>query len=337
MIVRKVTCERKIRPVIWTIIALIALLLGGILSGAVLGGRCIIVSEAKAEDDWDIDEDDEDFDVDLWSGLDEDENPGDGEEWYGDIGGDDPYKQETSEPHVEADTTKQQNPETGYEVFLFDDANLLNADEEAKLLEEMYKTTTYGGAAFVSVSETTPHYGTSTKEYAEQFYLRYFGNNSGILFMIDMSTRELWISANGDIYKTVTDSYSNTIADNVYTYASDGNYYECARRVFYQANMLLEGRKISQPMKHVSNLLLAMVLAVVGVFGYILLISNKSKPSRSAVLGGTKQRHHFSNFAVTYLRTNSKYSPQSKSSGGGGGGRSGGGGGFSGGGGGHRF
>ncbi len=309
MIVRKrYIGESKIRPAVLCGAVLSAvLILIGIWSISASFGRAAVIPEAKAE---------ENRDFDRWS--------------------DEHYGQDFPVTREGVPAAQQENTETGYQVFLFDDADLLKPEEETRLLAEMYKITAYGGAAFVSVSMEGHHAGTSTKEYAQKQYLQCFGNNSGILFMIDMSTRQLWISANGEVYRTVTDAYCNTIADNVYTYATKGAYYECAKRVFEQANALLEGRKISQPMKHISNLLLAMALAVVGVFGYILFISNKSRPSTSAVLGGTKQRHHFDNLKVVYLRTDSEYSPVSKSSGGGSG-SSGGGGGFSGGGGGHSF
>ena len=55
----------------------------------------------------------------------------------------------------------------------------------------------------------------------------------------------------------------------MYTYASDADYYICAMKVYEQEYTLLQGRKIAQPMKYISNALLAVVIAV--VINYIIV------------------------------------------------------------------
>ena len=50
-----------------------------------------------------------------------------------------------------ADSYVYKNPETGYEVRIVDQADLLSAGEEAKLTEDMKPITKYGNVAFVSL------------------------------------------------------------------------------------------------------------------------------------------------------------------------------------------
>lgn len=50
----------------------------------------------------------------------------------------------------------------------------------------------------------------------------------GILFLIDMDNRELYISTNGQMIRYMTDSRINDVLDDVYNYAADADYYGAA-------------------------------------------------------------------------------------------------------------
>lgn len=233
--------------------------------------------------------------------------------------------EDSSEPYV------SQNEETGYYVRLEDWANLLTSSEEKELIKIMEPITAYGNVAFVSIS-SNPTY--STERYAESYYEENFGYSSGIVFVIDMEERYIWIHSDGEIYKTVTTAYANTITDNVYSYASDEDYLTCASKAFEQVNTLLEGRTIAQPMKYISNALLAIVLALLINYFLVMMLSRSRKASTSQLIDGTFYKAEIKNPHAEFVKQTKRYSPQSRSSSGGGGGRSGGGGG---GGGGHRF
>ena len=69
------------------------------------------------------------------------------------------------------------------------------------------------------------------------------------MFVIDMRNRNLYIINRGSVKDTITSAYSESITDNVYTYASGGDYYTCAEMVFTQELTLLQGGRISQPMR----------------------------------------------------------------------------------------
>lgn len=226
------------------------------------------------------------------------------------------------------------NEETGYEIYIDDWADLLSPTEEANLQKLMEPITSYGHVAFVSISEN-PTYNTDA--YVDDYYYDHFGYESGTVFIIDMDERYIWIHSNGAIYQTVTDAYANTITDNCYSYASDENYYKCAAKAFEQINTLLEGRAIAQPMKYISNAFLAIVLALLINYFFVMFVSRGRKPSTSQLLNGIFSKVDVKNTRTEFIKQTKRYSPQSSGSSGGGRSGGGGGGGSRGGGGGHRF
>lgn len=227
-----------------------------------------------------------------------------------------------------------ENQETNYEIIIQDDADLLSDAEEAALLEDMKPISKYGNVAFVSISDNPRN---STQNYVREYYRLNFGRDSGTVFIIDMDERYIWIHSDGAIYKRITTSYANTITDNVYDYASDEEYYDCASLAFEQIYTVLEGGRIAQPMKYICNLLLALILALLINFFVVMGYSRSRKASTREVHTGIYHKVDILNPTVTHTHQTKRYSPQSSSSGGGGGGHSGGGGGHSGGGGGHKF
>ena len=222
------------------------------------------------------------------------------------------------------------------QIIIEDEEDLLSDAEEKALLEHMEPISEYGGVAFVTVSQ----YG-DTSVYAKNQYREYFGKSSGFLFLIDMGRRNIWIFSDGTIYRTINKAYANTITDNVYRYATRGEYYECAANVYDQARILLEGGHIAQPMKHVSNALIAVVCALLLNFGLLLMQRREKDVSFKEIAAAMTTAT-----AITIMskrKTKTKRHIHSESSGGsgggysGGGGGGGGGGGSSGGGGGHSF
>lgn len=231
-----------------------------------------------------------------------------------------------------------ENPDTGYCIILEDDAQLLGSREQEELAAAMRTVTAYGNAAFKSISANAY----SAASFADDYYHGLFGTESGTLFLIDMDNRELYLFSDGAIYRTIGKSYADTITDNVYRYASDGDYYLCASRAFEQIGAVLAGEKIAQPMKYISNALLAFILAALLNYFLARSLSRSSKPGTGEILGSISTRFDFRNPRKILTSQTKVYDPPSSSSSGGGhsggGGRSGGGGGHSsGGGGGHRF
>ena len=223
-----------------------------------------------------------------------------------------------------------------YRTVIEDNEDLFTEEEEKLLAAEMDRFTQYGNAGVVTLSQYS-----STGTYAKQKYAELFGTDSGLLFVIDMGERMIWIHCNGTVYRTIDKAYANTITDNVYRYATNGEYYRCTSEVFQQAMILMEGGRIAQPMKYISNALIALVIALLANFTLMAGERKRPAPETNAAAAMTTATgiNVLSRKLVRRRKTTHvESSGSSGSSGGGGGGSSGGGGGSSaGGGGGHRF
>jgi len=215
------------------------------------------------------------------------------------------------------------NTDTGYQVYIFDEAGLLTDDQLSELQTIMQDITIYGNAAFVTIEQNNY---SSTKDYISLYYEELFGSSSGTIFLIDMDYRNIWIHSNGAIYKIITNSYADTITDNVYTYASKGDYFSCAAKVFEQELTLLKGQRISQPMKYISNALLAITFALIINYFIVKLYARTSKPSNKELLSGVFSNPAFQNYQLQFTHQTKRYSPQSSDSSSSSGRRSGGGG-----------
>lgn len=208
------------------------------------------------------------------------------------------------------------NPETGYEVYIEDDAGLLSEDEISSVVKSMEPVTTYGNVVLKSVSTNS----TSTRAYAERYYESLFGSESGTLLLIDMDNRYLYIHNTGAISRLVTSRQCDVITDNIYTYASDGDYAGCAIAAYQQLLRLSEGGRIAQPMKYICNLLLALILALLINYAVVRAFSASRKPSTSQLLSGVYTHYSLRNPHAVFSHQTKIYSPRTSSGGHGGGG-----------------
>ncbi len=220
------------------------------------------------------------------------------------------------------------NPETNYSVYMDDACDLLTTDEEAQLIEEMIPLTQYGNAGFISCEVSSEE----TSEYSARVYNSLFGTESGALLVVDMGNRMLYIKNNGEVSRIVTNAYSNTITDNIYRYASDGDFYTCASTAFSQILTLLEGGRIAQPMRFISAALFALILGLLINYLLVRAVTAPNPAGSDEIIDAANVDFRLRNPASHHIKTTKVYSPV-RSSGGSGGGSRGGGGGFSGGGG----
>ena len=225
--------------------------------------------------------------------------------------------------------------EGGYQIVVDDQEDLLTPEEEKMLAGKMAEVAEYGNVAFVTVSQYE-----DTGSYARKLYRSYFGKDSGMLFLIDMGRRNIWIYCDGAIYQTIDRAYANTITDNIYRYAKRGEYCDCAMNAFDQASILLKGGRIAQPMKYISNMLIACVCAL--LVNFFLLALQRGDDEKIIAKAAPALATSVGVYVVSKKITSSRSRKHVEYSGGGssGGGSSGGGGGgggSSGGGGGHSF
>ncbi len=231
------------------------------------------------------------------------------------------------------------NEETKYEVIYEDNANLLNEQEKDLLLSDMKPLTQYGNVGFVTLKENNR----STSDFASEYYHSKFGTGSGTLFVIDMDNRQIYIFSDGSNNKIINKDKAYIITDNAFRYARASEYYECAKEVYSEVLTLLEGGKILEPMRHISNFVISLVLSAFITFFIAFEVTKMKKPKAKEILKNctTSFDAEVTNTVVT--GEHKVYSPRSDSDGfsgggsSGGGGGGGGGGGSSGSGGGHSF
>ena len=136
--------------------------------------------------------------------------------------------------------------------------------------------------------------------------------------------------------RKISNSQVDSIIDNSYNIVSkhdERDWYGYAEQTFQQIIDFYNTGKIAEPMKWITNIFLAIILAFMISFAMVSYSIRSRKPKDSEVLSGLFQ--HFQLLGANMILTNTTkvYDPPS-SSGGGGGGHGGGGGGH--GGGGHR-
>ena len=230
-----------------------------------------------------------------------------------------------------------QNSDTGYTAYIDDEEDLLSSSEEENLLKKLVPLTQYGNVAFLSGRGEYSAAATIRDFYNEVFY-----GKSGLIFFIDMENREIRIQSGGAFYRTISSDVANSITDNVYVFASNGDYYRTAAVASSQAKAKMEGRFVATPMRWISNFFLAIFLGLLFNFTMLLMTWKQNRAGSKAVLGALRPNMILGNREVimtnqTKVRLSSSSSRRGGRSGGGfsGGGSSGGG--FSSGGGGHRF
>lgn len=115
---------------------------------------------------------------------------------------------------------------------VYDFANLLTDEQEASLYELMTNFITAYQMDIVIVTINSNN-KSSAMDYADDFYdYNDFGISSthdGLLFLIDMDTREMWISTTGQAILMYNDSRINSILDSTYSYIKSQKYFECAK------------------------------------------------------------------------------------------------------------
>ena len=228
------------------------------------------------------------------------------------------------------------NGTTQSEARVLDDAGLFKSSEAKAILEEAYNITDYADMYVVTVPKNGNSYGSTesaTDRYCDEVYKTVSGANNCVIFCIDMDTRYLLVYSKGQIESDLSGSKADTITDNVYSYASDGDYYGCSLKAIEQIGKVLAGMHIAQPMKVASNLFIAFVVGFVIMYLIALGKSKVRKTSDSEMLKFAAIRFAANNPKDIITGTTKTYCP--RSSGGGGGRGGGGGGGHSSGG--HRF
>lgn len=214
----------------------------------------------------------------------------------------------------------------GHVIAIVDDAGLLKESDRNSLVESMKPITQYCSVLLL----TTTSNNTSLQDYAWQRGSAVFGSSESFtVLMIDMGNRQIYIGSTSDIRKTLSTARANTITDNVYRYATNGDYAACARTAFEQMFTVLDGGNIPAPMKIIGCILIALIGGLTVCY-MIMSGAGKVRPATVHEIETGMGKNEITVSNVNRRKLSSVFVAAAK----GGGGSGGGGGGFSGGGGG---
>ena len=168
----------------------------------------------------------------------------------------------------------------GADARVFDEANLLTAEQEERLMEAILQFQGRTGLDFVVLISTEAHPGRSTEAVADDFYddggFGFDAAYSGILYYIDMSERTHHLSTLGAAIAMLTDNRIDSLIDGARPYLSSGDY---ADAVDYMINKIEK-----YGYKSVSSGEM-MISAVIGLVVAVFFI--KSVSSRYQLKGST--------------------------------------------------
>lgn len=191
---------------------------------------------------------------------------------------------------------------------IYDYANLITKDEEEVLYNKVQEfINKYDMDMAIVTINSNPK--SSSMAYADDFYdYNNFGkgtNKTGLLFLIDMQNRNMWISTTGDAINIYTDSRINTILDYTYDKISNEDYNGCAEQFIdkasYFANKgLTGGSKVVTVPKMICNSLIFAGLVTI-VFICIGLATHRKPKKKKEASNYITQPLKLSNKLDTFL------------------------------------
>lgn len=191
---------------------------------------------------------------------------------------------------------------------IYDYANLITKDEEEVLYNKVQEfINKYDMDMAIVTINSNPK--SSSMAYADDFYdYNNFGkgtNKTGLLFLIDMQNRNMWISTTGDAINIYTDSRINTILDYTYDKISNEDYNGCAEQFIEKASYfankgLTGGSKVVTVPKMICNSLIFAGLVTI-VFICIGLATHRKPKKKKEASNYITQPLKLSNKLDTFL------------------------------------
>ena len=132
-----------------------------------------------------------------------------------------------------------------------DDTLNLLTDQQVKELQSLIETTSLEHNLDLAVVITDQTEGKSSRDFADDYYdSKGFGvgeDYSGLLLLINMKDREVWISTTGRAIDIFTDARINAMVDSITGFLSDGNYNQaCTEFVNQVRNYAAQGGPAGQ-------------------------------------------------------------------------------------------
>ncbi len=167
---------------------------------------------------------------------------------------------------------------------VYDFADLFTDEEEQQLYT---KITNYINEYNLDLAVVTIDENNKTpREYADDFYdYNDFNQQGGILFLIDMDNRKIYMSTTGQAIKMYNDYRINTALDEVYTYMSDEEYYEGTSSYIDKiSNYAKEGIPTSNKEEKslTSSIFMSLLIGLIGTAVIMAILIFKNKMVRKA-------------------------------------------------------
>ena len=214
---------------------------------------------------------------------------------------------------------------------VYDFADLFTDSEEESLYEDIteYINSYNMDLAVVTIDDNNK---LNSQEYAQDFYDYNDFRTNGVLFLIDMDTREIYMTTTGSAIEMYNDYRIDQILDSVYYYVSSGDYYDATSsfidEVSYYASIGLPddnnyGYSDEVVFADIFLTCFLIALVVTVIIMVILVMKNrmvrKATSSREYLVKETMQINHVSESFLGAFVSKVRRSHDSGSSGGGGG------------------
>lgn len=162
------------------------------------------------------------------------------------------------------------------EQVVFDFADLLDDTEEDTLRDqaEQYEELDVS-LVFLTIDDAN---GVSSRTYSDDFYDTHNFRSNGVLFMIDMDNREIYVNTVGTCIDAL-DSEIESILDTGFAYVSDGDYYDCLFEMSEHAYSIMAEKDF--PGMLFTPLLPALIITII-ILVILVVIHNKANRQISA-------------------------------------------------------
>lgn len=168
---------------------------------------------------------------------------------------------------------------------VYDFAELFTTEEENNIYKEIndYINSYNMDLTVVTINENPK---SSPREYADDFYdYNNFGRNAskdGILFLIDMSNREIYMTTTGYAINMYDDYRINKSLDQVYKYMTNKNYYQgVSNYISIISNYAKSGLPSKKDRKSITNtILISFVISTIITIIIIVILIRKNKMAK---------------------------------------------------------
>ena len=109
------------------------------------------------------------------------------------------------------------------EVILDDQADLMSSQEEEQVRNKLLETAEETGWNLMVLTVDNAG-GRQTQQVAEDYFMEHYTQDDGLVYLIDMDNREIYIATSGISIRYLTDSRVDTMLDHAFDYVGDGKY-----------------------------------------------------------------------------------------------------------------